>query len=162
MWLWRFLQRDEIFPPFSPSVLLMRLLQTFLFTYFLGLDLQPMEVPRLVVQLELQFPAYATATATRDLSCICHLHHSSRQHWILNPLSPARDWTHILMDTRQICYHWAIMGSLISNFVKVWLIYLKLTQNCESTLLQYKIKKIKLKKQGREEFSLWHSRNESN
>uniref|UniRef100_A0A8D0ZDY0 C2 DOCK-type domain-containing protein n=1 Tax=Sus scrofa TaxID=9823 RepID=A0A8D0ZDY0_PIG len=29
---------------------------------------------------------------------ICNLHHSSRQHWILNPLSEARDRTCILMD----------------------------------------------------------------
>ena len=26
-----------------------------------------------------------------DLSCICHLRHSSRQHQILNPLKEARD-----------------------------------------------------------------------
>ena len=35
---------------------------------FLGLHLWHMEVPRLGVQSELQLPAYATATATRDLS----------------------------------------------------------------------------------------------
>ena len=29
----------------------------------------------------------------------CHLHHSSWQHWILNPLREARDRTHVLMDT---------------------------------------------------------------
>jgi len=28
-----------------------------------------------------------------DLSCICDLHHSSQQRWILNPLSEARDRT---------------------------------------------------------------------
>ena len=43
--------------------------------------------------------AYTTATATRDLSCVCDLQHSSRKHWIPNPLSKARDWTRILMDT---------------------------------------------------------------
>ena len=31
-----------------------------------------------------------------------HLHHSSRQGWILNALSEARDQTHILMDTSRI------------------------------------------------------------
>ena len=46
-----------------------------------------MEVPRLGVKLELQLPAYATATATRDPSLICDLHHGSWQHLILNPLS---------------------------------------------------------------------------
>ena len=32
------------------------------------------------------------------------LHHSSWQHRILNPLSEARDQTHILMDTNQVHY----------------------------------------------------------
>ena len=36
-----------------------------------------MEVPRLGVELELQLPAYVTATATPDLSLVCNLHYSS-------------------------------------------------------------------------------------
>ena len=32
------------------------------------------------------------------------LHHSSQQRQILNPLSEARDRTHILMDISQICF----------------------------------------------------------
>ena len=63
-----------------------------------------MEVSRLGVELELQLPAYATATEKWDLSCICNLHHSSQQSRILNPLSKARDQTHILMDPSQVCY----------------------------------------------------------
>ena len=31
------------------------------------------------VELELQLPAYTTATETPDPSCVCDLHHSSRQ-----------------------------------------------------------------------------------
>ena len=31
------------------------------------------------------------STAMQDLSRICNLHHSSRQRWILNPLSKAMD-----------------------------------------------------------------------
>ena len=54
------------------------------------------------VELELQPPAYATATATWDLSCVCDLHHSSWQRRILNPLSEARDRTCILMDDSQV------------------------------------------------------------
>lgn len=50
-----------------------------------------MEVPRLKVELELQSPAYNTAAARRDLSCVCNLHHSSQQRQILNPLSRAKD-----------------------------------------------------------------------
>ena len=65
---------------------------------FLGSHLQHLEVPRLGVGAELKLLAYATATATPDQSHICHLHRSSWQCWILNPLSEARDWTHVLMD----------------------------------------------------------------
>ena len=42
--------------------------------------------------------AYATATATPDLSRILDLYCSSRQHQILNPLNRARDQTRVLMD----------------------------------------------------------------
>ena len=57
------------------------------------------EVPRLGVELELQLPAYTTATATLDLSRICNVHHSSWQCRTLNPLSKARDQAGILVDT---------------------------------------------------------------
>ena len=61
-----------------------------------------MEVPRLGVESELQLPAYITATAMWDLSRVCQLYHSSWQHWILNPLSEARDCTREIMDTSQV------------------------------------------------------------
>ena len=61
-----------------------------------------MEVPRLGVELELQLPAYTTATAMQGLSRVCNLHHSSWQCGIFNTLSRARDQTHILMDTRWV------------------------------------------------------------
>ena len=67
---------------------------------FLGLHLGHMDVPRLGFESELQLPACTTAIATRDLSHICHLHHSSQRCWILNPLRETRDRTHILMDNR--------------------------------------------------------------
>ena len=51
-----------------------------------------MEVPRIGVKSELQLPAY---------------NHSSQQHWILNPLSEARDRTWVLKDTSQVRYCWA-------------------------------------------------------
>ena len=56
------------------------------FVVFLGLHLWHMEIPRLGVELELELPAYATATAMPDGSHILDLHHSSRQCQILNPL----------------------------------------------------------------------------
>ena len=61
-----------------------------------------MEIPRLGVKLELQLPAFASATAIQNPSHICNLHHSSWQCWIPDPLSKARDRTCILMDTIQI------------------------------------------------------------
>ena len=82
--------QSEVF--FFFLILLMYLL--FLF----GWHLRPMEVPRLGVYSELQRPAYTTATATGDPSCICNLHCSSQQCWILNPRNQARDQTPLLMD----------------------------------------------------------------
>ena len=52
-----------------------------------------MEVPKLGIELELQLPAYTTATATPDQRRVCDLHHSSRQHQIPDPLNKARDRT---------------------------------------------------------------------
>ena len=66
---------------------------------------------RLEVQLELQLPAYTTATAMPDQTCICDLHHSSWQCRLLNPLREARDRTHILMDTSQAHYRRATVGT---------------------------------------------------
>ena len=86
-----------------------------LFVCFSAPHLPHVEVPRLGVQLELQLPAYTTATATSDPRCIYDLHHSSWQHQILNPLSEARGQTHILMDTSRVCTsepQWKLHGSL--------------------------------------------------
>ena len=69
---------------------------------FLGPHPEHMEVLRLGVQSELLSLAYTTATATRDLSHICDLHHSSQQSQIINPLSEARDQACVLMDSNQI------------------------------------------------------------
>ena len=40
-----------------------------------------------------------------------YLHHSSQQGQILNPLSEARDRTHILVHTSRAHYHWATKGT---------------------------------------------------
>ena len=69
------------------------------FFVFLGLHQWHMEVPRLGVESELPLPAYTIATAMPDLSCIYHLHHSSWQSQILNPLSRDRDRIRILTNT---------------------------------------------------------------
>ena len=83
-----------------------------LFCFVLGLQVQHMEVPRLRVQLELQLPAYATTIAMPDPSHICSLCLSLWQCPIPNPLSGARDQTHILMVTSQVCYCWATRATL--------------------------------------------------
>ena len=57
----------------------------------LGPHPRHMEIPRLGIKSNLQLPAYARATAMRDLSCVCDLHHGSRQSRILNPRSEAGD-----------------------------------------------------------------------
>ena len=64
-----------------------------------------MEVPRLVVEWELQLQTYTTATEVKDPSRVCDLHHSSWQQRILNPLSKARDQTRVLTDPSWVCYH---------------------------------------------------------
>ena len=51
---------------------------------FFRAALQHMEVPRLTVELELQLPGYATATAMQDPSCVSALQHSSQQCRILS------------------------------------------------------------------------------
>uniref|UniRef100_A0A8D0PQP5 Uncharacterized protein n=1 Tax=Sus scrofa TaxID=9823 RepID=A0A8D0PQP5_PIG len=79
----------------------------YLFICFFGPHPWHIEVPRLGVKSELQLPAYATATATQDLSHVCDLHHSSRQRRILNPLSEARDQTRNLMVPRWIPFRCA-------------------------------------------------------
>ena len=78
---------------------------------FLGLHSPHMEVPRLGVKSELQLPAYATPTATPDLSRVCNLRHSSQQHWIPNLPSKGQDQTCSRMDTSQVCYSWATTGT---------------------------------------------------
>ena len=74
-----------------------------------------MEVPRLGAESQLEPLAYTTATATWGLSHICDLHHSSRQHQILNPLSKARNRTHILMDTSLVLNFLSHIGNSMSQ-----------------------------------------------
>ena len=68
------------------------------------------ELPRLGVEWELQLSAYTTATATRDPTHVCDLHHSSGQCQIPDPTGKARDQTHILMDTSWIRFRCSVTG----------------------------------------------------
>ena len=84
--------------------------------FFPGPHLRHKEVPRLGVRSELQLPAYNTATAIADLSCVRDLHHSSQQRWILDPLSKARDRTHNLMVPNRICFPCTTTGTPRNGF----------------------------------------------
>ena len=83
----------DLFPYYLFNVYLFFFVCLFVFFFcFLGPHLWHMEVPKLGVEMELQLPAYTTATATQDPSHVWDLHRSSRQHWILNPLSRGQGW----------------------------------------------------------------------
>ena len=84
---------------FPPRINLSLSLFFFFFLPLLWPHLWHMEVPRLGIGAELHLQACATATTTLDLSRFCDLHSNLWQHWILNPLSEARDHTYILTDT---------------------------------------------------------------
>ena len=74
--------------------------EVFFFFFFLWLHLCHMEIPKLGVEMELQLSTYVMAIATLVLSRhICELYRSLCQCWIFNPLSEAKNWTHIQMDT---------------------------------------------------------------
>ena len=86
----------------------------FLFCFFfLGPHLWHMEVPRLGDELELQL--LASTTATPDASHICDLHHRSRQHQILSPLSQVRNWTQNLMVPSRIHFRCTTTGTPVNT-----------------------------------------------
>ena len=71
-----------------------------------------MEVPRLgVYHQNCSCRPTSQATATRDPSQACDLHHSSQQRRILNPLSKARDRTHVFTDTSRIHFCCITVGT---------------------------------------------------
>ena len=83
--------------------------------FFWGPHEWHMEVPRLGIEC---------------WSCNCHLPHSnagsklclrpihsSQQYQILKPLSEARDQTHILMDTSQVCNLLSHNGNSLKNWI---------------------------------------------
>ena len=76
-----------------------------------------MEVPRLGVESELQLQADTRATATRDPSCVCDLHHSSQQHQIFNPPSEAREQTYTLMVPSRIHFRCTTMGTPMNEIL---------------------------------------------
>ena len=61
-----------------------------------------------------------TATAAQDSSCIYDLHHSSGPCWILNPLGKVRDPICVLMDSSQIHFGWAMMGTPLEGILNLF------------------------------------------
>ena len=140
IWVWVLLKRSQnnhktswglsfLFEKQGPYISLFDQFYVFCFCFcFLGMHLRHTEVPRLGVKSEVQLQVYATATATWDLSCICDLRHSSLQHWILNPLSEARDRTCILMDPHWVCSLLCHEGnSSLTSFTLLWFYFMILT-----------------------------------
>ena len=78
--------------------------------------------------------AYATATATPNLNCICDLCCSLYQHWILNPLSDARDQTHILIGVSWVLNLLSHTGNSSIHFFRH-----KKNYCCTLSRLQYSI-----------------------
>ena len=149
---WESGQRDQ-----REECILKSLVFCFVFLSFIfsGLHLRHMEVPRLRDESELYSPAYTTATAMPDLSRIC-----SRQCWILNPLSKARDKTCNLMIPCRIRFCCTTTGTpkIISfeitsglsqkNFIRAWFkchllqeafLHASVTKYCSLSLLLHKI-----------------------
>ena len=102
------------------------ILQVF-FLFFLGPRLQYTEVPRLGVEWELQLPAYARATATQDLSRVSNLHHSSRQHRIVNPQSKGRDRPSLFLVG--FVNHCATTGTPVLLFLSHFHLYVTIRVN---------------------------------
>ena len=100
----------------------------FVFFFFLGPHPWHMEVLRLGEGANWSNSCRPTATATATAmpypSCICDLYHSSRQCRILNPLSEAKDRTCVLIDTNQICFHWAKMGTPKHPFLALFSLFI--------------------------------------
>ena len=75
------------FPSFLPSFLLSHSLSFLIFRTALLAYVNSQSRGRIGTTVA----SYATATAMWDPSYVCDVHNSSQQHWILNPLSEARD-----------------------------------------------------------------------
>ena len=100
-WTWGEMRAENLKFLIIKYKLLLALFKINFFFCSLGLHLCHMEVPRLVVKLELQLLAYTTA----------HGNVGSLTHW-----AKPGNWTHTLMDTYWICFCCATMGTPKINF----------------------------------------------
>ena len=88
---------------------------SFFFFFFFRATPTHMEVPRLGVESSCSCQPTPQPHQFQDLSHVCILYPSSRQRRIHNPLSEARDQTHIFMDTSQVLLLLSHNGS--SNYL---------------------------------------------
>ena len=77
------------------------LFKKLLFFVFLGSYLWHMEVPGLGVKLEVQLPAYTTATAIPDPSCICG-NVGSLNPWVRPGIKPMSSWMLVAFITTEL------------------------------------------------------------
>ena len=67
------------------------------------------------------FLSYGSSQARGQIGAAASsLHHSSQQHRVLNPMSEARDWICILMETSQVCYAEPQWELLSFYFLTIW------------------------------------------
>ena len=102
----------------------------FFFPCFLGLNPGHMEVPKLGVESEIQRPAYNTATAMWDLSCVWDLHYSSWQCQIPDALSKAKDRTCILVDTSWVHFHCTMGTPIWVSLKDMQCLHVTIYSNC--------------------------------
>ena len=77
-----------------------------------------MEVPRLEFELELELPAYATATP--DLSHVCNVHYSwgnvrSLTHWLGPGVKPTSSWILVGLITAEPQWEFPILSFWIEK-----------------------------------------------
>ena len=88
------------------------------FLFFSGLHLWHLEVPSLWGQIRATAASHSHSNPRSEPRL--RLHHSSWQCKILNPLSEARDWTRILIDSSHVHYLSATVGTP-SNILCRWI-----------------------------------------
>ena len=97
---------------FAVSCLRSKHLRSFYFTIlFIYLFLHFRATPTAYGDPRLGAAGLCHSHSNAGSSFICNLHHSSRQHQILNPMSEARDQTHNLMVPTWIRFLCAMMGT---------------------------------------------------
>ena len=114
-------------------------------SFFLGPYRRHMEVPSKGSNLSCQ-PTPQQCRIQAESVTYTTVH----QRRILNPLSEVRDRTWVLMDTRQVPYCWATVGTppILSSTRQTWSgckrseVQQKLIEHCKSTIIKINFKKV--------------------